>query len=233
MTTTDPVRAAFFDVDETLITGKSMLGLLTLHWTREGRAPAHLTAARAALGHRIRSGTPREEVNRAYYRLLRGTREADLAASGRLWFVQERARGLFHPPVREALRRHVRAGDLTVLLSGSFAACLSPIAHAVGSDLLACSTPEIVDGTLTGELTDRPMIGQAKADEARRVMTAFGLRPEHCHAYGDHASDLPLLTGVGNPVVVGGDPALTARAEREGWARLPGPAMNGLLRTAA
>ncbi|MEW5354261.1 HAD family hydrolase [Streptomyces sp. 16-176A] len=227
--TIDPPRAAFFDVDETLITGKSMLSFLAFHWAREGRTASSTASAHASLGHQIRSGVPREQVNRAYYRLLRGSREADLAESGRLWFAREHRRGLFHPPVLEALRRHSRSGDLTVLVSGSFGACLAPISQAVGADLVICTIPEVAGGTLTGELTGRPMIGRAKAQEARRVMTAFGLRPERCHAYGDDASDLALLRSVGNPVVVGGDPALTEHAARANWTRLPGPALNGLL----
>ncbi|WP_217545929.1 HAD family phosphatase [Streptomyces sp. GbtcB6] len=231
--TIGPLRAAFFDVDETLITGKSMLSFLTFHWAREGRAASRVASARAALSHQLRSGMPREQVNRAYYRLLRGSRETDLAESGRLWFAREHPRGLFHPPVREALRRHSSAGDLTVLVSGSFSACLDPIGQAVGADLVVCTIPEVAGGALTGELTGRPMIGRAKAEEARRIMTAFGLRPEHCHAYGDDASDLALLTSVGNPVAVGGDPALTAHAVRANWTRLPGPALNGLLDKAA
>ncbi|MGW2746731.1 HAD family hydrolase [Streptomyces sp. NPDC001450] len=231
--TTDPVRAAFFDVDETLITCKSMLSFLDFHWGREGRSPSRLTTARAALGHQLRSGVPREQVNRAFYRLLRGSRESDLEESGRLWFARENARGLFHPPVREALRQHHRAGDLTILLSGSFAACLAPVGQAVGADLLVCTTPEVTDGILTGDLTDRPMIGQAKAEWAHRVMTAFALDPSDCHAYADDATDLPLLASVGHPVIVGSDPTLTTRATRENWPRLPGPAMNGLLTRAA
>ncbi|WP_330288881.1 HAD family hydrolase [Streptomyces sp. NBC_00576] len=231
--TIDPLRAAFFDVDETLITCKSMMSFLAFHWDREGRDPADLTAARTSLGRRLRSGVPREQVNRDYYRLLRGTREADLEESGRLWFARERVRGLLHPPVRDALRRHAHAGHLTVLVSGSFAACLAPISRAVGADLLVCTTPEAVGGVLTGEITDRPMLGEAKAEATQRIMASFRLTPEQCFAYGDDASDLPLLSGVGHPVVVGTDPTLTVHARRLHWARLPGPASTGALHAAA
>ncbi|MDX3455656.1 HAD-IB family hydrolase [Streptomyces sp. ME02-8801-2C] len=231
--TKDPLRAAFFDVDETLITTKSMISFLAFHWDREGRDPADLTAARATLGGRLRAGVPREQVNREYYRLLRGTREADLEESGGRWFARERLRGLFHPPVRDALRRHARAGDLTVLVSGSFAACLAPISRSVGADLLVCTTPEVVDGVLTGEVAGRPMIGEAKAQATRRIMTALRLAPEECFAYGDDASDLPLLTGVGHPVVVGTDPTLTSHVHRPHWTRLPGASPTGALVTVA
>jgi len=63
----------------------------------------------------------------------------------------------------------------------------------------------------------RPIIGVNKAyalhDEAARRR----LRLPDSHAYGDHASDLPMLQTVGNPVVVGDDPALTTHATAHGW----------------
>ncbi|MZD07181.1 HAD-IB family hydrolase [Streptomyces sp. SID5785] len=218
-----PVGAAFFDVDETLITGKSMLALLAFHWGRERGGPARFAAARASLGAQLRSRVPREQVNRSYYRLLRGIRAADLERSGRSWFAREEGRGLFHPVVVDALRRHRRDGDLVVLLSGSFAACLSPIGEAVGADLVVGTVPRVVDGVLTGDLAGPPMIGQVKADTARLVMGDRGLSPARCSAYGDDASDLSLLACVGNPVVVGDDPELVAQATAQGWSRLPGP----------
>jgi phosphoserine phosphatase len=44
------------------------------------------------------------------------------------------------------------------------------------------------------------------------------------YAYGDHISDLPLLSLVGHPVVVGAEGALGGYARRHGWDRLPAAA---------
>ncbi|MCZ0980734.1 hypothetical protein O1L60_21900 [Streptomyces diastatochromogenes] len=43
------------------------------------------------------------------------------------------------------------------------------------------------------------MIGEAKADAVRRILTAFGIAAEECFAYADDESDLPLLRSVGHP----------------------------------
>ncbi|MEU3771903.1 HAD-IB family hydrolase [Streptomyces sp. NPDC032472] len=213
---------AFFDLDETLIRTKSMLGYLDFHWAAEGAPPERFRRARQELLARAAAGVPREELNRAYYRHFRGCPQQRLAETGRAWFRQELARGrLFHPPALAALRRHRRAGDTTVLVSGSFAACAGPVAAALSVDRVLCTVPEVVDGVLTGEVST-PVIGEEKAVRARALMRSLAADPQDCHAYGDHASDLPLLRAVGRAVVVGDDPVLREHARRAGWQLLPG-----------
>ncbi|MER6097816.1 HAD-IB family hydrolase [Streptomyces sp. NPDC001728] len=219
-----PARAAFFDVDETLITCKSMACVLARFCGRGEVAARRLAAARASLQQQIREGVPREQVNRSFFRFLAGSHLDDLEACGQEWYGKARAGGLLHTPVYEALRRHADAGDLVVLVSGAFAACLDPLAREIGADLVVCTVPEVTsEGRLTGELIGAPMIGEAKAEAAHRIMTAFGLAPEDCSAYADDESDLPLLRAVGHPVLVGDGPVSAPRAETATWSWLPGP----------
>jgi len=56
----------------------------------------------------------------------------------------------------------------------------------------------------------------------RTWAAARGVDLRSSHAYGDHASDLPVLSLVGRPVVVGDDPVLAGHAALRGWTRLPG-----------
>ena len=217
---------AFFDVDETLIIGKSMTGFLGFHLARLPRAQAQPLRAQAqdlvraaALGP---AGPPRAELNRAYYRLFRGCGHEELERTGRAWFHARLAGGdLFHPAVARALDGHRARGRTIVLVSGSFAPCLDPIARHVGADLVICTRPHRLDGVLTGEV-DAPMIGRRKALAARSTLTRLSASRSESYAYGDDASDLPLLRTVGHPVVVGEDRLLRGWAEARGWARLPG-----------
>ncbi|WP_030625021.1 HAD family hydrolase [Streptomyces sclerotialus] len=213
---------AFFDVDETLISVKSMLGFLAFHWEREGADPSRFAGARARFAARQARGVPRDELNRDYYRLLRGVPHATLVRTGREWFSREAARtGFFHPPAVAALDRHRRAGHLIALVSGAVRPCLEPLADAVGASLVLSAALEVEDGVLTGEV-DTPVIGPEKAVRARDAMRTYGSLPGDCYAYGDHSSDLPLLQAVGHPVVVGDDPVLAGQERRLGWRRLPG-----------
>ncbi|MEU6084042.1 HAD-IB family hydrolase [Streptomyces sp. NPDC047108] len=215
-------RAAFFDVDETLITRKSMLSFLRAYYGWIGCPEAEAEEAVSALKDTAAGPGGRAASNRAYYRLFAGQRVADVAAAGQRWFDDGlRAGGLFHQPVLRALRRHRANGDLIVLVSGSFSACLDPVAGHVDADVALGTVPETSGGRYTGEVR-QVRIGAGKAAAVTEVLRDRGLRAGECHAYGDHASDLDLLSQVGHPVVVGEDPTLLERARVKGWRRLPG-----------
>ncbi|MEE2036658.1 HAD-IB family hydrolase [Nocardiopsis sp. CT-R113] len=212
---------AFFDVDETLIGPKSMFSFLEFHLRDGSRPTGTYEQAVARLRETAARGVPRRDVNRLYYRLLAGESVEGLRDAGRAWFSEAaRAPGFWHTPVLERLRRHRAEGDLVVLLSGSFFACLDPIAEAAGAHWALGTRPVVRDGLLTGEVLV-PMIGETKGVAARAAAAVRNVSPSSCTAYGDHSSDLALLSAVGAPVVVGEDAELVAHAEAEGWERLP------------
>ncbi|MFC7614968.1 HAD family hydrolase [Actinokineospora soli] len=214
-------RAAFFDVDGTLITATSMFRFLAYDLAVRGYPERSYTDAMAALTALKADGATREQANRAFYRNFAGRPVAELAAEGDRWFAAEHAAGgLFHPHVLARLRAHTASGELVVLLSGSFAPCLDPIARHVGADLVVCTEPEQADGFYTGAV-DQPMVGARKARAVHEVAERLGVDLVDSYAYGDDASDLAALTSVGRAVVVGDDPVLAAHAARGGWARVP------------
>ncbi|MGW0532097.1 HAD family hydrolase [Streptomyces sp. NPDC003032] len=219
--TADPA-VAFFDVDETLIAGKSMFRFLAFYLEAKGEEPATYRQLSGELFGMAAMGATREDINRAYYRLYAGESERRLARLGAQWFVRESRDEAFWLSASVAEHARLRRrGVETVLVSGSFFACLDPIAEKLGvSDVLGA--PVVVrDGRLTGEITE-PMIGNGKARAARDWLARRGVAPEHCAAYGDHVSDLPLLETMGVAVVVGDDPQMMRLAEQRGWPRLPG-----------
>ncbi|MFD4628997.1 HAD family hydrolase [Streptomyces sp. NPDC058284] len=213
---------AFFDVDETLISVNSMLGFLLHHVRASGHPRSVFDEAVRGLRTLARGGASRADVARAYYRHYGGSDARELAAQGRAWFAAELASGaLFLTESVAALREHRRRGDTVVLVSGSFAPCLDPIAQQLGADAVFCARPETIGGVHTGRL-GATMIGREKAHAVRGLLKEHGIPGDRCHAYGDHASDLDMLRAVGHPVVVGADPVLVQHAEAGGWRRLPG-----------
>jgi HAD superfamily hydrolase (TIGR01490 family) len=208
------LTGAFFDVDETLIKGKSLLGLLRFEDDSAER-PSRMAGRLAA---HVAAGASRTELNRLYFRHFAGRTEEDVAALGRAWFEHERTE-LFDPVVLARLRAHAAAGAHIVLVSGSFPPCVEPIAEHVGADAVLCTRPEVVAGRYTGELAT-PMIGPAKVAAIRALAAMRRIALAGSYAYADHSSDLPMLRLVGHPVAVGTDPELLAHAEENGWPRL-------------
>ncbi|MFJ4105614.1 HAD family hydrolase [Amycolatopsis japonica] len=209
-------RAAFFDVDETLLAVKTMFAFWRYWHERSGGGPDHATAELRRLAA---TGLPREVLNRRYYRRFQGVSSKDLMAGGLEWYREFSAGPA--PFVTEgvaALGRHLADGDLVVLVSGSMPALIEPAAEELGAHVLCCTELlEDESGVLTGEVA-RPMIGSAKREAVLDVLSRAGLPAEDSHAYGDHASDLPMLDVVGHPVVVGdGDPELAAKAAARRW----------------
>ncbi|MBO0517609.1 HAD family hydrolase, partial [Streptomyces beijiangensis] len=164
------VDLAFFDVDETLITVKSMFRFLEFHYRERGLPPSAYAEAAGELRHRAAAGVSRLRTNREYYRLFAGRSHKELYAHGRAWFDAELAGGsLLHRPVVDALRRHQRDGAMIALVSGSFRPCLEPVAQLLGADVILCSEPETVGGYFTGHL-EHPAIGPEKGRLARELM---------------------------------------------------------------
>jgi len=213
---------AFFDVDETLISLKSMFDFYDYFLAAMGHSPAEQQRLQGEARALLRPGLPREQGNRLFYGRFSGYKVAETAAIGREWFDERLSEGrLFHLDVLNALRQHKRTGREVVLLSGSFPACLDPVAQHCDADQLRSTRLESDDGVYTGQVL-QTMIGSAKEDVARDMISDRDVPAAECYAYGDHVSDLGLLRLVGHPVAVGNNPHVIEEAEANCWGRLPG-----------
>jgi len=204
-------RIAFFDVDETLLAEKGMLSFWHF-WSRrlaeQGRPPATSRT----------SGADRETLNRAYFTLFAGVPLVYLEDAARQWYEDYRGgREAYLPETVNALLWHRASGHEVVLVTGSGTALVRPVAEDFGAHHVL-ATEQFTDaaGVLTGQVR-QPMIGAAKRTAVTGLMRRLGARARDCFAYADHSSDLPMLCAVGQPVVVGDDPVLTARAAVLGW----------------
>ncbi|MFD0530711.1 haloacid dehalogenase-like hydrolase [Kitasatospora arboriphila] len=69
-----------------------------------------------------------------------------LAAAGEAWFERAVEDDLFVPETVTAAERHRAAGDALVLVSGSFFACLDPIAAQLRADWTVGTRPVVRGG---------------------------------------------------------------------------------------
>ncbi|MFG2472574.1 HAD family hydrolase [Streptomyces canus] len=211
----EPAYLVFSDVDETLIHCKSLLEFLDHYFAeRHGlHGRRHAAAVRARLASVIAAGAGRHEANALYYQAWRGELLAEVQRAGRRWYAGRRsAGGFFVEATHTALRRHQAEGAELVLVSGSFAAVLDPLAEECGAAHVLCTRPAVADGVLTGEVVGEPVIGEARRRAVRALLAGHPhIDPADCHAYGDHVSDLPMLLEVGHPTVVGDSADLLER----------------------
>jgi HAD superfamily hydrolase (TIGR01490 family) len=220
-------RCAFFDVDGTCISVKSMFSFQE-YWYRTVSS-ADCRDARAFADEMAglhKENASRETINRRYYAHFAGRRISDVQACAQAWFAEvARDRNLFHPAPLARLREHDVAGDVCAFVSGSFPAILCPIAEFLGVKHILATNLVVADGRYTGELNPPQMIGQGKADAITAFLSLRGWDASGCWAYGDDISDLPMLATVGHKVVVAGDAQLEAHARAAGWEILsPAPA---------
>lgn len=215
----------FSDVDETLIKFKSMITFMDhfLYATDYARHP-DAAAKRVEFEAIKQANTPsadRTALNRRFYEMFAGIRQAELQQAAKLWLDQVMARGdLFVSTALDEQKAHKARGAEIVLVSGSFQDILGPLRSYVNADVLLCSELEVKDGVYTGVLLQQ-VIGDGKWDVISRYIDGRGVELDKCFAYGDHVSDLCFMEKVGNPVVVGSEPRMVAMAQKRNWRVLP------------
>ena len=144
----------------------------------------------------------------------------------------------------ELIADHKLCGRDVVIVSASGEEVVAPIARALGATHAMATRMVVEDGKYTGEIGFY-CFGEGKAQAIRELAAREGYPLEHCYAYSDSGTDLPMLETVGHPAVVNPDRALRKDALSRGWPvltftkpvslrdRLPAPSPAALATTAA
>ena len=215
-------RAAFFDLDKTILDTSSNVALSGPFI--EAGLMNRRTAIASVLVQLpyLLSGADEsrmEQMAEAMGRMGGGWNAAFLEAT-----VEDALERTIEPVCyAQALRRiayHKSVGDVVVIASASVEQVVRPIATMLGADEVLASQAAIdEDGCFTGEMTHFNQ-AQGKADACAQLAHARGWDLSQCSAYSDSVSDAPLLRLVGHPYAVNPDRALRDLAEREGWPTL-------------
>lgn len=149
--------------------------------------------------------------------LLAGRAEEELDAVGRRLF--RRTYELLYPETWRLIREH-EAAEHTVLLVGSPTKFqLAPVAAALGISRTLHTRMEVADGRLTGRPAGQVLIRQGKAEAVTEFAAEHDIDLDRSFAYTGSGTDLPMLSLVGQPVVVAPDPELATAATEHGWPR--------------
>jgi HAD superfamily hydrolase (TIGR01490 family) len=222
----DDVRAAFFDVDGTLVDGHVWSGVLAYPQTPRSRARVfwagqmpHYLLRKAGLVSQARF---RDGWVRGLAGLVRGWSAAQLEALA-AWIATDYLAPTYRPDVIDILNTHVEAGVPVALVSTMFAPVVEAIAAHLGAEAGLGTALEFEGGVYTGRVAGTPCAGARKLDFMRAYLAehAPGVELAQVAAFSDSFSDAPMLEAVGYPAAVYPDDRLRAAAEAGGWAMHP------------
>ncbi|MGB5112211.1 MAG: HAD-IB family hydrolase [Mycobacterium sp.] len=111
---------------------------------------------------------------------------------------------------------HKLCGRDVVVVSASGEEIVAPIARALGATHAMATRMVAVDGKYTGEVAFY-CSGEGKVEAIRELAAREDYSLEHCYAYSDSITDLPMLEAVGHPSVVNPDRGLRKEAAARGW----------------
>jgi HAD superfamily hydrolase (TIGR01490 family) len=211
-------RAAFFDLDRTLIRRSSALALAGSFQERGLIGRKQLAKAAAWQILFAARGAGAETVRKAAEDGLMLLKDLEVEQMRKL--VSEAMEPALKPLVyREPLdlvSRHRDRGERVYIVSATVQEIVEPLAVELGFDGAIGSLCEIVDGRYTGRSL-RACHGPGKAAAVRELAAAEGIDLATSTAYSDSHTDLPFLEVVGNPVVVNPDRELRRIARERGW----------------
>ena len=216
---TPPKTVAFFDVDGTLL--KSTIVHCYI-WMRSLQMPFFLRQLwligflPKVVYYLILDSISRTRFNEVFYRNYRGLAVAEMKALATEMFEAYMRPKIFAEAVSQ-IQEHKAQGTAVVLVTGSLDFVVQPIADYLAVDAVLAPQLREQDGQFTGELTTAPLIGEAKAEAMRNYADQYEVSLEASYAYGDSQSDLPMLTCVGNPIVVNPGKSFRQKALKSGW----------------
>lgn len=201
--------AAIFDVDGTLVAGRSLERIFIGRLLREGELGAVDLA-------RLLGGAFGKAALRANKSYLRGKSCERLSALARRCFEDE-IKPLLLPAALERMRWHKAAGHEVALLSGTLELLMAPLAEHLGVCITSSTRLEVADGQLSGKIIGSHPFGPGKVERLGEMARRHSFDLNLSFAYADHYADRHLLESVGRPVAANPDRRLRMLAESRGW----------------
>lgn len=212
-------RAAFFDVDGTVVAGDIVrygIEIRTMDRTRLGRLAWTLGFLPRVPWLLALDAWRRSAFQRSFYRLYRGLAADELERRAAALFQAYIEPRIF-PDAVERIERHRARGDRVVLITGSIEAIVAPLAEHLGISSVIAPRLAVDNGRLTGELEEPPIAGERKAEKLAAFAAENGIDLGASVAYGDSADDLPMLELAGRAGVVNPRGRLLDHAVARGW----------------
>ncbi|MFZ0226666.1 MAG: HAD-IB family hydrolase, partial [Mycobacterium sp.] len=213
-----PRTAAFFDLDKTIIAKSSTLAFSKPFFAQgliNRRAVLKSSYAQFLF---LLSGADHDQMDRMRIHLTNMCTGWDVEQIKSI--VNETLHDIVTPLVfaeaADLIASHKLCGRDVVVVSASGEEVVAPIARALGATHAMATRMVVEEGKYTGEIGFY-CYGEGKVQAIRELAAREGYLLEHCYAYSDSITDLPMLEVVGHPSVVNPDRALRREASARGW----------------
>ncbi|MGC4934351.1 HAD family hydrolase [Gordonia sp. DT30] len=216
----DLTAAAFFDVDNTLVQGASIVhfarGLAARKYFSYGDI---LDFAWTQAKFRITGKENADDVAEGREKALSfiaGRPTAELAELGEEIYDEYIADKIW-PGTRALAQRHLDSGQQVWLVTATPVELAQTIATRLGLTGALGTVAESRNGVFTGRLVGDILHGPGKAHAVRALAIREGLNLKRCTAYSDSHNDVPMLSLVGTAVAINPDADLRDVAKVRGW----------------
>ncbi len=213
------MRAAFFDLDKTVIAKSSLVALgPELHARGMLR---RRTLIWGVFSHLLfmRFGADDEKLNKIRESVLKVTKgwDHDEVRALVAETINDVIEPLIYDEALELIDYHLAEGDEVWLVSMAPAEIVDPFAELLGITGSISSRAEIdEEGKFTGNMLFFAQ-GENKAVAVRELCQQRGIDLADCFAYSDSETDVPMLQVVGHAFAVNPDRQLSKIAHDEAW----------------
>jgi len=132
-------------------------------------------------------------------------------------FMREKIEPIILPKAQALIDSHRAQGHTLMIITATNSFITAPIAKRFGIDTLIATTPEIKNGTYTGDVVGVPCYREGKVERLNVWLAEYEATLDGSYFYSDSHNDLPLLQRVDNPVAVDADDTLRKYAEENFW----------------
>ena len=217
----DTEAAAFFDVDNTLIQGSSLILLAQGLFRKRFITLSELAPAlRKQIRYRVSGSENASDIAEGREQALaivKGKSVEELKQACRE-IVDNRMLQKSYADTIELASMHLAAGQQVWLVSATPVQIGQALAETLGFTGALGTVAEEEDGKFTGRLVGDILHGPGKKHAVAALAALQQLDLSKCTAYSDSINDLPMLNMVGSPVAVNPDRALRKHAKAQGWA---------------
>ena len=208
---------AIFDIDNTLIKGQSQLLFVRYLYT-EGKLSC-LKYFKVLLWFVLYKIGIYEDVSKIRRKLFVELKDFQIKEWEKIiheFFYKEITRRIL-PKSIELINYHKQSNFEIIIISATISQIADMFRKYLSLDFQMSTKLEKKGELLTGKIEGDIVYGRNKVNKLMEFIRNNNLSLKGSFAYGDHISDVPLLTFVENPIVVNPNKKMKKMAEKNNW----------------